>query len=342
MAGTAVLLGAFTALTMSGCSTVPDSINPVEWYHGTKRWITGADAPVESTADAGSAKPADSKAGADEGASPDLNKTPDRAPKVMPEANREAIIKGLIADRMHARYSDAQIPEPPAAVPLGGRALPKAQPSAPTVVKGEELPPASPPPAAPAQAPAQARAPQFAAVPPPSAAPEKRTFHPPLASKSAASKPAASGSDSDFDTVVISGDSVQKTRSFAATSAPAPAPSFAPAAAPAFGVGQQRLIAVIPFGPTSVTLAPEDRQLLADVVAALREYGGSVRVVGYASDAASRKLGGRLPSDRADKVAREMINLGVPPESITTQTAGEGGVPPQGSGVNRAEVYFDN
>lgn len=146
---------------------MPDAVNPVEWYKGTRDWITGDDKSAE-------VKQAESKPvpGADK-PFPTLNAVPDRpAPSI--EAEREKMASTLVADRDAARYTDEKFRRQTSAVSEGE--LPR-QPSVPTPVARTPVAPASNPvtariSAAPRVQPAPSP-PQVAAVSPrvPAAAP---------------------------------------------------------------------------------------------------------------------------------------------------------------------------
>lgn len=116
------LLIAGAIAVLGGCSSVPDAVNPVEWYKGTRDWVTGSDNEVE-------VKQAEAKPvpGADK-PFPTLNAVPDRpAPSI--EAERENMASTLVADRDAARYTDEKFRRQTIAVAEG--TLPR-PPSAPT------------------------------------------------------------------------------------------------------------------------------------------------------------------------------------------------------------------
>lgn len=345
-AGLAVMLATFTVLTVSGCSSVPDAANPAEWYRGTKRWVVGKDAADESAAESKDSKAEDKVQTAKNGdgeSFPNLGKGPDRAPVVTAASKREQEIKGLIADRQRARYTDDPVAEPPPEVTLGRAGQPRT-PALPAgaVLKGETLPPPGAATPSPAPQPPSVQ-PQVAA-----AQPQTPTTPPRAPLAAASSRPAPTstptGPYNDFETVVVSGDSVQKGKGFVPPPAKMASNTFAATSSPPAygGASESYLIAVIPFGPTSTALVREDRLLLGDVVAAQREYGGLIRVVGYAGQGRSGgQVGSRLSSDRADKVAHELLNQGAPQDSVSIDDVGESGPPPEGATANRAEVYFD-
>ena len=85
----------------------------------------------------------------------------------------------------------------------------------------------------------------------------------------------------------------------------------------------------IKFGHDSRSLSGADRAKLRKVVQKYRELGGGVRVVGHASgrtrnmDVVQHHLVNfRISVDRAQVVARELINLGVPVEMIKIEAQG--------------------
>ncbi|MEE8332850.1 MAG: hypothetical protein V3R85_03295, partial [Alphaproteobacteria bacterium] len=86
---------------LAGCSSVPDAVNPVEWYRDTRDWVTGADEPAKSSA---AAKPST----ANTKDFPSLNTVPTR-PQAPTAAERKQLSSTLAADRQQARYSDEVI-----------------------------------------------------------------------------------------------------------------------------------------------------------------------------------------------------------------------------------------
>ncbi|MBC7951644.1 MAG: hypothetical protein H7Z12_07490, partial [Rhodospirillaceae bacterium] len=82
-AGKAVLVVGLLA----GCSSVPDAINPVEWYKGASDLVTGRD----RTEVAAPAKP--------KGEFPEVNKT-------AAADTRKDLTKGLPADRSNSKYAE--------------------------------------------------------------------------------------------------------------------------------------------------------------------------------------------------------------------------------------------
>ncbi|MEE8445832.1 MAG: OmpA family protein [Alphaproteobacteria bacterium] len=131
-----VLIGAGV---LAGCSSVPDAINPVEWYRDTRDWVTGADGPAEPSP---AIKP--STAGAKD--FPSLNTVPSR-PQPPTEAERKRLSRSLAADRQEARYSDEVIrrqTDSSGKLTQSGPVKPAATPTPPRAVQSAR---ATPPPA---------------------------------------------------------------------------------------------------------------------------------------------------------------------------------------------------
>ena len=173
-----VVLGLFLA----GCSSVPDAVNPVEWYKGARDLITGdgnaaaetpqGNPPNQLVAERGQAAP-----GADQ-PTPKLSTVPNR-PRVSSRQQREAIRRGLVADRDRTRrYSSEVIARQGAATnPLSGPAAPPPAARRPLRVPPAPAPPVlSPPPQAAAN---QAPPPPNVAAARPPAAPQVAPLRPP-------------------------------------------------------------------------------------------------------------------------------------------------------------------
>lgn len=178
----AVLGVALCAGVLAGCSSVPDAVNPVEWYRGARDWVTGAEEPAES-------KTAPKPSTADGKDFPQLSTVPPR-PQPPTAAERKQLANSLAADRADARYSDEMIrrqtdstgkmtESPPPPPTRSASKVASAPATAPTPVPAP--PPASTPPPAPAP---YAAAPP--AVPPMPAAGTAASAPPPMAPMPAA------------------------------------------------------------------------------------------------------------------------------------------------------------
>jgi len=299
---------------LCGCSWVPDYANPIEWY----RDLTGV--AKNDAQDAGQRNQQNLQAG---GAAPypNLGTVPPPPAQAMSTIDRDALQKGLIADRANARYSDEELRQGRSVPPLPGEpptqtadaqgAAAPAQAAAPAAgsprrgppVKGSEAPPQESPlttpsvrslpqgetPNAPPPAPGQPRPQQQAALPP----------TPPLPVSIAA--PA------------LSADPFEQ-----------PAVMRAPRGRPP---SVTLVAAEIDFAGDGKTLSAEDNQRLAEAAKLQKQGGGSLRVIGYARrgygpDAAREDLAGfGTALDQANAVAQALAKLGVPASRITVQAA---------------------
>lgn len=153
MRRTLTVLTVLSALWVSGCSSVPDAVNPVEWYRGASGVVGGWFGDDEQSADV----PPEPGTVAQPGY-PNLATVPQRPQASTTAAEREAMTQGLIADRANARYSSEA---------AGPRPIPTTAPAA-----SSRAAPTAPPPEVSASAqPARAVPEPVAALPSPSAEP---------------------------------------------------------------------------------------------------------------------------------------------------------------------------
>lgn len=333
--GQAVLV----AGVLTACSSVPDAINPVEWYKGASDLITG-----NERAEVANVPP--------KGAFPDVSRTPEKSAD-----QRKDLTKGLVADRTNSNYAEpvrrevsptrplarrvpaatevaatpanAPIVPPKAAVQTAALPAPsptegsRLSPDRPTPTARGELAPDSPP-ALGMQPPARADIPETVPVPgkgrvkPLQAQYEKRlaesaqqVVRPGMVELPQAAL-STSGEEAPIH-LIPPGSS----RSRAAKPAKAlPAVAVAPAPAASFQV------ASVDFA-SGANLTAADRTAIAEVARLYRQTGGVVRVVGNApasslsADAVSQMMGGLDASiQRANAVARELSKRGVPAGKI--------------------------
>lgn len=146
-------------LGAAGCSSVPDAVNPVEWYRGASDAVGGmfGDEP-----EAGQT-PGDPGTSANT-AYPNLSTVPPRPTPSTTAEQREALKQGLVADRANARYTE---PAPGAASPSPSGARTPAP--VPPRSQPQPQPPASPPAQPQAALPTPVPAPPAPATPPPAA-----------------------------------------------------------------------------------------------------------------------------------------------------------------------------
>lgn len=339
------MMAVAACFTLTACSSVPDAVNPVEWYKGTADFFTGED---EETPEAD--KP--ELPGEKEEEYPNLSSVPQK-PATSSAAEREQIAEGLIADNQNARYTDN-----PAASREAPRRSLNAAPATPA-------PPAPPAPVAAPSQPVQSQAaipappaPAPAAIPTPPQANAPR-LNPPLTQQALQNNQQFSGQSFDVaagqNTLVISSNSVNYG-SAPAVSAPAsmnipagsnPLAAYAPA-------GQTLHLATIQFANGSANLSSRDRQILSQVAQIAAARGGVLRVVGHASQrtqdmnpARHSQVNDRISAARANSVAQAIINMGVPAQRLYVGGAGASDpryleVMPSGeAGNRRAEIYID-
>lgn len=104
--GAKLLTAISAAAVLAGCSSVPDEMNPVEWYRGASAWVAGDEG--ESTASS-LAEPA-----SEDVPFPNLASVPER-PEPTPEPTAvEEMIASLEADRSAAQVADAELRSRPA------------------------------------------------------------------------------------------------------------------------------------------------------------------------------------------------------------------------------------
>jgi len=362
---------------LAGCS-VPDSVNPVNWYRDAVG-LSDND-PSEDT------RNSDNLAAGGKRDFPNLATVPPPPTRALSTAEREALTQRLVSDRANAKYIDDQLrggpsaavaPPPPAprSDTAAATATPPATPREATASTPEPAPPAAPAPSATPAAPAPAPPPPVAAstdrpaaksaplvsltAPPPVAAPE-------IAAQAAATPapPAVDESGQPRESPLTS-PAVRSVPEPEAPRAPPPTPSLAggsaspasalprapasqlaartPANEPAAAGGAP--VAQVTFPDKSSQLTPADRRIVGEVVPLQRQTGGAFRVVGYA--AAGRGVGTaqqlatfRMALDRANAVASALAQAGVAPDQILVETA-----PPTGEtgiAANRAEIFLEN
>ena len=101
------------SLVLAGCSWVPDWANPINAYDA----VFGDDPPPPAAASAEDKQLAGQQSSS---TFPNVGSVPDKAPQTSSSAERKQIVKGLVADKQNARYTDstsgtqvASAPPPP-------------------------------------------------------------------------------------------------------------------------------------------------------------------------------------------------------------------------------------
>ncbi len=363
---------------LQGCSTVPDAVNPVEWYKGARDWVSGDDEkknpePVAATAEIpGKDKPF-----------PEVSSVPEAPPRST-EEEREKAIQSLKADREQARYTDQVIrrqtaskapapkpraaPKPPPAA-TAKPAPPRIVARAPAPIKAEKVPPPTrsarpiPPPSAARRPPPPPMAPVRSvatppAPPPPMAAPapppSKVVFGPPpfdiaiVQSQRAGSTPSSRGNAMSIDTLLPPRGAARS-----ASTTPSPSETVAPAPDPA-SLDPASQVAVVTFTQGSSKLSGTARRIIGEVVEMQRQRGGTLHVIGHASSwtgdmnlVRHSMINFGLSLDRANTVARELLRRGIGARGLSIGAMSDTHplffeVMPSGeAGNRRVEIFLD-
>ena len=327
----AARFGALAAiLALAGCS----SVNPVHWYKhivGHKPDATATAPVAERTPDANSEEPY-----------PSLATVPPPATLGLSEAQRAALVDGLVADRKNAKYAEEQA-EATDAVPM---------PPAPPVFS----PTAAPPPSAPD---AISAPDEMSAPPPPPIRKVKvrKKVSPSAVEKALAASGLSSGGPFDHSPVVPAPRESPEPDSAAAppdapslppvpvaaptTAAPAaaqaadtalpeaPALAAVPAAKPdavakADASAAPVAVTTIHFASGSTSLPVDASASLAPVAGILAKAGGKVHVVSHAvsgGDASASLAAYQAALARAKAVKQGLVASGIPESSVTTEVS---------------------
>lgn len=329
---------------LSACSSVPDAVNPVEWYKGTRDFIAGKDEPVPAspTASAKDAKP------------------------VATAENRKDTPKGLVADSGNAQYAEPIRREVTPTRPLARKA-PAANTQVAAAAPAAAVQSAPLPPAQGASRPAAGRADQGPdgpvamnmTPPPPADVPEtvpvpgqprrlqqhfqqrlaesaQQVVRPGMVEMPQLAHASYGGEEAPIHLVPPGSSQKAKARSGGGKGLAAPAPEPMPAAS--------FQVASVQFASGS-KLDRADIAAIGEVVRLYKQTKGVVRVIGYAPapgfarfDAVSQVMGGLDASqDRAEAVARELNRRGVPASKI--MVAADPGY--SQSGQEGAQVFLD-
>tara|TARA_R110002110_G_scaffold122424_4_gene298627 strand:- start:3258 stop:4358 length:1101 start_codon:yes stop_codon:yes gene_type:complete len=333
---------AAACFTLTACSSVPDAVNPVEWYKGTTEFFSGDD----ETKTAENEKPA---VPGEDGEYPNLASVPDK-PSVSSEEERKKLTQGLVADNENARYTE----NPAATREAPRRTL---NPTPPKPVAAEPTPPTPSVSSQPAAIPAPP-APPAAAI----AAPPAPRLQAPLAQGNFQQNQQFTGqafdSASSQGTLVISSNSVgygsAPTLNMASAGGDIPAGTQPLVAYTPSGAGQSVHLATIQFNNGSANLSARDRQILSQVAQIAASRGGTLRVVGHASrrtqdmdPSRHSDVNSRISAARASSVAQAIVAMGVAPQRLYVGGASASEpryleVMPSGeAGNRRAEIFID-
>lgn len=333
---------------LAGCSSVPDAVNPVEWYRGTAD-LFSSDGDQAQTADADAAQ-GDTSVPGENDAFPDLASVPER-PSVFTGGN---VADGLIADPNKPEYAaaparqtgdgDLAPPPPPAAIADGS--LQPAPPALPAVPVTSETVAVAAVPSTPSITPTQTQ-PSVAVVAStplvvePGRLPSGETYEeyrarlmagmetssgsvPIMAPVTMNTTPQMANTGTP-DTVVISSSGIDMTTTYTAHVGASTMVSQAGFQQVSMQGGQPLLtpgstkIATIQFSSGSSRLDVNDLQVLQKVAALQQQSGGTIRVIGHASsrtrsmDPVRHKMVNyNVSVARADTIAKQLVRLGAP------------------------------
>jgi len=344
-ARTGVLTVCLVGFLVSGCSLTPDWANPAEWYRDTKDWVTGSPSASAQPPQASTPIPGKDKN------FPKLSSVPAR-PAAPSEADRKKMAKSLEADRQAARYSDDKIRRQ-------GENVTAAAASAPV---SRDVPKEVTAPVARAVQVAPVVAPR---LPPTQAAPAVAPATTMTADKMA--KPVFGQAPAD---IVMRGQPIAVARPSFGAAAPAVRsqqnfvqaqqfstrfPAGAGTVSAPVRIGANNKVATIRFNTGSAKLTSGARGEIRKAVAAFKQRGGGIHVIGHASSR-TRNLNPQrhqlanfsVSYDRANAVARELRRLGVAATAIRvsavsdTQPAFLEVMPAGEAGNRRVEIVIEN
>ena len=320
-AGAVLLSVMIASLSLGACSSTPDWANPVEWYKGTRDWVTGEE-PKEAKSSAQAEKPFPG----DDKAYPKLSSVPER-PAAPSESERQAMVKSLAADRESARYTDQQIrlqsesvtksdivARPPARVEVATPSPAVRSVAAPPPVQTARLP------AAPEMPPAAASIPSVA---------PSMNANPPPAVDSSMAMTAPSPRQAMFNSMPAESLQAPTRGGFVpakrfSTRFPAGVGGMVTPPAPVSDVASPaEALATVFFKSGSSSVTASERGKIRRAVDAVKGSNARVVVIGHASsrtrnlDPLRHQLANfRISYDRAEAVAKELVRLGIERNSI--------------------------
>ena len=365
------LMGCF--LIVAGCASVPNAINPAEWYKSVEEAIAGGNGDGRKSVNAAS-----DAAGADETPksveeTSDVDKTlPARSKSKIPNNGLDADMKGhdysgeipgqgkahnaLAPEDDAARDKDAVQPTPSARPAASARSAETVAP-APATPTAPQVPntaaSTSPEPTQVADLP---QSPQLVITDASQTAYQQRldAMRARLARSAASNTPPFGQShnphiDSASKTVIVSGEGMEiSVEGRVGAAARRPLAMTDPAVA-----ARGTRVATILFPNGSASLSSRDRHILAQVAALQKQRGGTLRVIGHSSSRTKnmalerhKTLNMNLSIQRADRVATELRRLGVRKAALVVAARGDAEpiyyeIMPSGeAGNRRAEVYL--
>ena len=330
------MVSALAVAAVTGCSSVPDSLDPSTWVSGVNDWVSNVFDSTPDTEAQQTAPPTPAE-------KPQLGN--DERPKGEPTAERQQIAEGLVADRANAQYTESELKR------MGDPTRPLDEAHAAPASEATASIQTGAPDAAPSPSPAAAPSPSPAAAPSPSSKPltssvaTPQQTPPPAASDDTESVVAPSARvnmNEDQGTPATPRPAPVQTASAAPPPAPAPKPAPTPAAAPVAAPAAAPAPAPVPAA------APAPRPSVAagngDLVGATYRE----RLAEFASGeaAASAPRAAPAPAGSESTVMNDSSTL---PNSKVTATKGSGGAHPlsaldqakMAASFEVAEIAFD-
>jgi len=356
-------------LLLAGCSSVPDAVNPVEWYRSSVEYFSDDEADMVADGDAAQQQPVNSgfvAAQAPQG-------------KYAEPIMRQSEVVNPLGEEKTAAVVQAPAPKAAPSKPVSTQTLDSARPV--VVTAGATSPEQKlklTPPSATSQANAQV---------------DNRSVSEIYAANIAQTRPNQNNSlmgrndtlaygMTPYETVVVSSTGVdrqapsymQNGQQYASlthgiqsdvreamSSAMFTEPSVVSEGRaqslanfnPSMFNGSFQ-VATIQFGNGSAKLTAEDIRILKEVVNIHRQQGGVIRVVGHASSRtrnmsvdAHEMVNAKMSVGRADRVARQLLNLGMPGERLfvggvsDAQPLYQEVMPSGEAGNRRTEIFVD-
>tara|TARA_Y100000588_G_scaffold49645_1_gene46725 strand:- start:1527 stop:2612 length:1086 start_codon:yes stop_codon:yes gene_type:complete len=319
---------------LSGCTYLPEYVDPIEWADSANEWVTGSIFGDEPGDNIGPSE--GSSAPGEEDPFPDLESVPDERPSVRTLRQRENLANELLADRVAARYENATSIESPGELeiedtrPVGGEIdagnvsspkeldLPSISTSNPATSEpatqnvGKAIQPSSRTSTEIESKVLEDQTREEFAIPPP-AVPEF---------------PEWSSVEEYFDQLFkSSGGSGSQSGPYASTvvSAANAREDFSEVAL------TRRHAAVIYFGHGSSNLSRADKKVLTEVARAVALSSAQVYVVGHASSRTKTNdilkhnvVNYETSLARAESVAAELILQGVPSNKVSVHAMADG------------------
>lgn len=373
----ATLAAVVALLGLAGCSSIPDALNPVEWYQGASDTVGGWFSDDESES-----------ASNGNGAYPNLASVPDRPTPTTTEAERKELTSGLIADRANARYTEGtQPPSSGKSTAQGGAAALAAGASAAVASTPPSAAPPSVAPAPSASRPAdRGRSPLWpnrqvpeggtdrnvtsakvgdhasvnanpVSTPIPKPRQEVARIEP-TQQPSPPSPPAASATRYDSASQGAAAAPVTTAREPAA-STPSDQTASVITDGPTLAQyernlsGEVYLAGTVYFGHSSASLTDAERRMIAEIASAALDTNAMVQVVGHASSrTAEMSLADHefanfsISLSRAEVVAGVLIDAGLPAERVLIEALSDSqpvyyeSMPSGEAGNRRAEILL--